>query len=75
LCSGYYTEEIDYTRIFHELFESDPNFDNFKQAHENLPDKYYTLTMIYKITKGGLINLMKIKGGGIVNKKNQITIN
>jgi len=42
------------------LREIDPELDILKQAYEKAPEKYKTLSMTFRITKGGLINLIEI---------------
>ncbi|MCL2095549.1 MAG: WG repeat-containing protein [Oscillospiraceae bacterium] len=51
--------ERHYSR-FYKLLEIDPELDYIKQAYQKSPDIYKTLTMTFKITPGGLINLIRI---------------
>ncbi|MCL2772788.1 MAG: WG repeat-containing protein [Oscillospiraceae bacterium] len=44
---------------FYNLKKDDPELNTLKQAYEQSLDKYETLTLTFKITAGGLINLMQ----------------
>ena len=55
-----YSDELAYNQIYYKLREIDPELDILKQAYEKAPKKYKTLSMTFRITTGGLINLIEI---------------